>query len=498
MTVSLILSVAMRNLFLCGVASLFASNASHAGDWPQFRGPAAQGVGEVTKLPDRIGPNSRTAWKTALPPGHSSPILIRDRIVLTAAVGGKRADAGRDKVVDEGGTLQTICLDRKTGKILWRREAPRPRLERYQPTNSPVSPTPVAAGDTIYVFFGDFGLLAYGFDGEERWRMPLGPFNNVNGHGTSPIVAGDLLIILCDQDDDSYLLAVHRRTGKVAWRVDRAEFTRCYTTPTLFEPPGGPPQLIVSGAYELTSYDARTGEKLWWVRGLSWQPKSAPIIHNGIVYAHWWEGGGEAEAPTETPTFDQTLAQYGAQADAERLVIAKVADARVQRGFINADLDNDGLIDRREWDNHRARRESRNRLIAVKPDGRGDVTGTHVVWSMQKFLPNVPTPLIYGGIMYLIKDGGILTALDPANGTILKQGRLTGALDTYYASPVAGAGLVYFQSQTGKSVVVKAGKEWEIVSVEDFGEEIFATPAIADNRVYLRTNAALYCFEAGQ
>jgi outer membrane protein assembly factor BamB len=276
--------------------------------------------------------------------------------------------------------------------------------------------------------------------------------------------------------------------------VNRAEFTRCYTTPTLFQPVEGPPQLIVSGAYQLTSYDAKTGEKLWWVRGLSWQPKSAPIIDNGIVYAHWWEGGGESEAPTQTPTFEETLAQHREQADGGKLVIAKFADLKVQRSFINSDLDNNGIIDSREWDNYRARRESRNRLIAVKPDGRGDVTDSHVLWSVQKFLPNVPTPLIYEGIMYLIKDGGILTALDPADGTILKQGRLSGALDTYYASPVAGAGLIYFQSQTGKSVVVKAGRDWEVLSVEDFGEQIYATPAIADERVYLRTNSALYCF----
>jgi outer membrane protein assembly factor BamB len=472
-----------------------AAAVANGADWPQFRGPAASGVGEVQTFPSKIGPNAPVVWKTSLPPGHSSPILIGDRIVLTAVAGGKRKDAGRDKVVDEGGTLQTICLDRKTGRILWRRDAPRPRLERYQPTNSPASPTPAAAPDGIYVFFGDFGLLAYGPDGDERWRLPLGPFNNVNGHGTSPVLAGDLLILLCDQDHDSYLIAVHRRTGKVAWRVNRAEFTRSYTTPTLYIPSHGPPQLLVSGAYQLTSYDARTGEKLWWVRGLSWQPKSAPIVHNGIVYAHWWEGGGEAEAPPETPTFEQTLAQYPSQAEGGKLVIAKFeADQRLQRSFINADLDNDGFIDSGEWDNHRARRASRNRLIAVKPDGRGDVTDTHVLWSMQKFLPNVPTPLIYNGVMYLIKDGGILTAVDPKDGTILKQGRLTGALDTYYASPVAGAGLVLFLSQTGKASVVRAGQQWEILSVEDFGEEIFATPAIADNRVYLRTSSALYCF----
>jgi len=113
---------------------------------------------------------------------------------------------------------------------------------------------------------------------------------------------------------------------------------------------------------------------------------------------------------------------------------------------------------------------------------------------MQKFLPNCPSPLIYQGVMYLVKDGGILTALDPKTGRILKQGRLAGALDTYYASPVGAAGKVFLLSQQGKATVIKAGADWEILAVNDLDDETFATPAILDDKLYLRTRGMLYCF----
>src|SRR5262249_51499407 len=155
----------------------------------------------------------------------SSPILVGSRIFVTAY---------------EGPKLLTICLDRATGTIQWRREAPRPRTEGMQPTNSPASPTPASDGTMVYVFFGDFRMSAYGMDGEERWKLPLGPFNNANGHGSSPIVVDDLVYLICDQDTDSYLLAVEKTTGKVHWKVDRPEVTRGYATPVVYQPKNGP------------------------------------------------------------------------------------------------------------------------------------------------------------------------------------------------------------------------------------------------------------------
>ena len=270
---------------------------AHAADWMQFRGPNGSGVGDATSLPSEFGPEKNVVWKTAVPPGHSSPVIAGDRIFITAAEGGGLAGAARNKVVDQNGKLFTIAISRSTGKLLWRREVPRPRREAYQPTNSPASPSPATDGDSVFVFFGDYGLLAYSNDGAERWRLPLGPFNNVNGHGSSPIVYRDLVILVCDQDTDSYLLAVDKKTGKVRWKTPRPDAIRSYVTPAIFEPKNGPAELIVPGSFQITSYYAGTGERAWWVRGFSWQPKSVPLIDGDTIYAHSWEGGGEVETP---------------------------------------------------------------------------------------------------------------------------------------------------------------------------------------------------------
>ena len=493
--------------------SLACSNAAQAGSlqragnppegpvesvqWPQFRGPSGRGIGDASALPIHFGPTRSVVWRTELPQGHSSPIISGDRIFITGAEGGTRAQLAPGRVIDEGGKLYTIALDRHTGRILWKREAPRPRLERYQPANSPASPSPVTDGKTVYAFFGDFGLLAYDFNGNERWKLPLGPFNNPNGHGSSPVLAGDLLVLLCDQDTGSYLLAVEKETGRVKWKVDRPESTRSYSTPAVFRPRSGPAELIVPGAYQLTSYNARTGEKLWWIAGLSWQPKSTPVIDGDMIYAHWWENGGEAEQPTETPEFSEALAKFDTNSDRKISREEFAPDPRLERGFADNDLGGDGFVDERDWDFYRARRASRNALLAIRGGGRGDLTTSpNIVWRMQKFLPNAPSPLVYNGVLYLVKDGGIVTAVNPKSGQILKQGRLTGALDTYYASPVAAAGLVYMTSQTGKISVLKAGEQWEVLALNDMEDDCFATPAIVGDNLYVRTRGALYCFKS--
>ena len=483
----------MTRLAIAQFAALFAATAFSA-DWMQFRGPNGSGVGDATRLPSEFGPEKNVVWKTAVASGHSSPVIAGDLIFLTAAEGVHEVEATNKKVIDQGGKLYTLAIRRGSGKIIWRREAPRARHEQYQPTNSPASPSPVTDGEAVYVFFGDYGLLAYSNDGTERWRLPLGPFNNMNGHGSSPILYRDLLILVCDQDTDSYLLAVDKKTGKVRWKTPRPDAIRSYVTPAVFEPKNGPAELIVPGSFQVTSYYAGTGEKAWWVRGFSWQPKSLPLIDGDTIYVHSWESGGEAESPTETPTFAETLAKHDQNHDGKLSADELAGEPRLQRQFRDLDLNDDGLIDERDWNFYRARKSARNRLLAIRHGGSGDVTNTNVIWDMQKFLPNAPSPLIYQGILYMVKDGGILTALDPKTGKILKQGRLAGALGTYYSSPVGAAGKVFVLSQEGKLTVLKAGADWEILAVNNLDDDAYATPAIVDNKLYVRTRGMLYCF----
>ena len=331
-------------------------------------GPNGSGVAPAaSKLPITFSPHQGYVWKTSLPPGHSSPVVAGDRIFLTAAEGGARAGAARSKVIDQGGHLYTICLDRRTGAILWKKEAPRPRIEEYQPTNSPASPNPlVTDGGNVYVFFGDFGLISYDLNGKERWRLPLGPFNNTNGHGSSPVLVDDLVVLLCDQDSNSFLIAADKTTGRVRWKTERPDVTRSYSTPCLLKSENGIKELIVPGSYNLVSYNATTGEKLWWITGMSWQPKSTPIVDGNIVYAHWWENGGEADAPTDTPSFEDIAQRFDENKDRKISFEEFAAEPRLQRGFSDNDLAGDGFIDERDWNFYRARRNARNALVAVK------------------------------------------------------------------------------------------------------------------------------------
>jgi outer membrane protein assembly factor BamB len=457
------------------LALLLASTAL-AADWPQFRGPNGLGVSAEKNLPVQFGPNKNVVWKTALPPGHSSPILVGPRIFVTAY---------------EGEKLLTIALDRATGKILWKREAPRPRREFMQPTNSPASGSPVSDGRSVYVFFGDYGILCYGVDGEDRWRVPLGPFNNANGHGSSPVLIDDMLILICDQDTESYVLALDKATGQVRYRIERPEVTRSYSIPTVYRPKKGPAELIIPGSYLLVAYDLATGEKLWWVRGMAWQQKSVAVVDGDMVYVCGWESGGDTATPAESLTWEEALARYDTDHDGK---LTPTELLREFRNFGEYDLDRDRTINEREWNFYRARKASQNMFVAIRAGGRGDVTGKRVLWRYRKSLPNVPSPLLYQGVLYLVRDGGIMTSLDPRSGEPFKIDRLRGAMEPYWSSPVAGDGKIYVLSESGKLTVLRADADWQVLAQNDLEDTCFSTPAIGDSRLFVRTNSALYCF----
>jgi outer membrane protein assembly factor BamB len=395
------------------------------------------------------------------------------------------------------GKLYTLAINRRTGEIVWRREAPRNRETHYQPNNSPATPSAVTDGQSVYVFFQDFGLLAYTKEGAERWRLPLGPFNNQNGVGSSPILYQDMVVLVCDQDNsDSYLLAVDKNAGRVRWKTPRPEPLRSYVTPAVFQPKDGPAELIVPGPLQVTAYDAATGEKAWWVRGLWWQPKQVPVIDGNTIYALAADAGGERDPSKqkEVPTFAELLAKYDANHDGKLTRDEFSGNSEIQKIFPLLDSNHKGFFDEGDWRLYCIRVNSQNNLLAIRHGGYGDLTNTNVIWSMQKSLSCCTSPLIYEGVMYLINDGGILTALDPQTGHILKQGRLTGALDEYYASPVGAAGKVFFLSQQGRVTVVKAGADWEILAVNDLDDDSYATPAIVDDKLFVRTHGTLYCF----
>lgn len=452
-----------------------------AADWPQFRGPNGSGITEGSALPVRFSEDENLLWKTELPPGHSSPVVAGDRIFLTAY---------------EGERLLVMALDRRSGAVLWRREAPRPRQEPYQPSHGPATPSPATDGENVYVFFGDFGALSYDAQGNERWRRPMGPFRNINGHGSSPILADGKLLIVCDQEVDSYLIALDTENGETVWKAERPDFTRGYGTAGIFRPADAPPQVVVPGSYRVAAYDLATGERLWWVTGFSSQMKCVPVFAGDTIYISGWAYGGSPGLQEGTASFREVIAEFDRNQD-QALSRDEVPDDFLGEGvdWDLYDLDDDGRLGERDWHFFAARRSQVNNLVAIRPAGRrGDITDEAVLWRYTKSLPIAPSPLFYQGSLYLVKDGGIFSSLDPVQGRAHHVGRLREAMGKYWASPVAGDDKILTVSENCQISAIAPGPNWSVTATSELDGECFATPAIADGRIYVRTLQALYSF----
>jgi outer membrane protein assembly factor BamB len=461
-----------RGTGLICVAVMLASGE----DWTRFRGPNGSGVSESTGVPAEFGPSKNVVWKTAVPFGRSSPVIAGERIFLTAT---------------EGEKLITLCLDRRSGRTLWRREIVRPRVSTtYSKTNDGASPSPVTDGKNVYVFFMDLGLVSYGPDGKERWRLPLGPFRTFYGLGTSPVLAGDTLLMVCDSRSKPFLVAVEANSGRVRWRVGRSEIRfEGYATPVIHAPGGQPAQVVILGANRVDAYALATGEKLWWVRGLGYFPVGSPVLGKDVLVVSTYG----SDAP-EGPDYDEHLKKFDANKDGR----ISLAEGKEMMGdeFGALDSNSDGFIDRSEYDDLREGAVGDYGLLAIRLGGRGDLTDTGVAWRYKKASPTVATSVIYKDVLYTVKAGGIINAMDPRTGEMFKTGRAKEATDEYYSSPVAADDKVFFVSETGKAAVVRAGRQWEVLGVNDVGEECYATPAIAGGRIFVRTRGALYCFGA--
>jgi outer membrane protein assembly factor BamB len=461
-------------LYWAGLCCVLVS----AADWLRFRGPNGSGIAEDSPLPGEIGSNKNVRWRVAVPAGKSSPVVTADRIYLTGHTDGH---------------LLSLAYDRRTGKELWRRQAPLNREEKRNALNDPAAPSAVSDGANVYVFFAGYGLLSYSAAGAERWRLPLGPFTNFHGMAASPILADGKLLMICDQDQGAFLLAVDKDSGKPLWKAERPDMVHSFSTPAVYRTPAGRVEVIVPGSYQMTAYDVSNGELIWRTRGLTYQVKSVPVVSGDTLYFNGWAPGGEPSERLELPDFDEVVAQHDADRDG-KLSKSEIPKQWLPGTWEMQDLNKDGLLDAKDWQYYRMRRTSSNSAMAIRLGGRGDVTQTHLLWRYEKSLPDVPAILHYRGVLYLVRNGGIMQTLNAADGKLLKQGRLSHALDEYYASPVAGDGKVYMISRNGTISVLTAAADWRILATGEFGEEVFATPAISGGQIWVRTASALYDF----
>lgn len=451
--------------------------------WPQFRGPGGSGISEDQQPPVELGPDKNVLWKVAVPGGQSSPIVVGDKLVITA--------------FDEG-KLYTIACSRKDGSELWRTEAPAEKIEAYHKIEgSPAASTCATDGERIVSYFGSCGLFCYDLDGKELWKHELPTAKTMAdfGSGTSPIIAEGKVILLRDEAQDPKIIVLDLETGDVVWEKKR-ESRAGYCTPVVWETPDGK-QIAAPGVGRMVGYDLKTGEEKWFVAGMPAGPCASPVIADGdLFYAGWTPGDPSDTSEFQMPTFGQMLQQLDKDGD-KSLSKKEVEPTDFKNFFDNNDPNKDGKITQEEWD---AMLEflatARNSAFALKPGGNGDITETHVRWKQKRGLPYVPTAIVYRGQYVMIKDGGIITAYDEKTGKQIYQARASEP-SPYYASPVAANGHIYFAAlDNGTITVIKGGADKPEVVAKNppLGERVAATPAIADDTLYVRTAGHLYAF----
>jgi outer membrane protein assembly factor BamB len=405
--------VAVVTLALASAAVL------HAENWPQFRGPTAQGVA-LGALPTEWGPAQNIAWSQAIPgSGWSSPVVWENRVYLTSAVPVKDS-AAKDL------SLRALCLDAATGKILWDVEAIRQtgvKVPRHHDKNSNASPTPVVDGKNLFVHFGHLGTACLDLTGKVLWSNTALRYQPVHGNGGSPIVVDDLLVFSIDGADKQAVVALDQATGQVRWQTDRkskAVKKFSFGTPLLIEVQGQR-QIVSTGSDVVSAYEPATGQEIWRFRYSGYSIIARPAFGHGLIFL--------------STCYEQP------------------------------------------------------QLLAIRADGKGDVTGTHLAWSRLKGAPHAPSPLVDGDNLYVVSDNGTASCLDAKTGTVHWSQRLLGG---FSASPLLADGKVYFQNEEGIGYVVKAGTTFELLAKNDMKEKTLASYAAADGAIFLRTAEHLY------
>ena len=421
-----------------------------AANWPQWRGPSGHGVSAASDLPTTWSHSENVAWSAALGGlGSSSPIVWHDQVFVTSQIGrlpltgGSHPMLARDDATlvsrekPMGGrraepsdpsppiVFVVESFNRSDGRRLWeyRFEARGPFPTLHEKHNL-ATPTPVTDGEHVFAWFGTGQLVALDMRGGVVWSKHLGeeysPFDINWGHGSSPVLYRGLLILLCDHESASYIVALDARTGEQRWKADRGKGRASYSTPLVVPTTSGD-ELLVNSSERIDGYDPATGALLWFADAPRQTPVPSAVFHDGLIY--------------------------------------------MTRGYRNSPY------------------------LALRPGGRGDVTASHVVGRAPGGGSYAASLVAYEGLLYLTNDVGVLTCADMKTGERVWQTRLDGV---FFASPVAADGKVYFLSQTGETIVVKAGRTPEILARNDLGVRLVASPAISNGRIFLRSDDRLF------
>jgi outer membrane protein assembly factor BamB len=305
-------------------------------------------------------------------------------------------------------------------------------------------------------------------------------------------------VLVADQGRGSYIAAFGLDDGRERWRTARPEALSGHSTPIVYAAETGAQLIVAPGSFRVDAYDLETGESRWHASGLPAEMKSTPVLFDTpqgrrLLVSGFNSPENEPGRQIAIPEFAEVRARADADGDG-KLTKAEAPDERTRTYFQFLDLDGDGALDAGEWRVYRATMSAENGLLVLRPGLAGG--GAEALdWSWRRGVAQCPSPLVYRGLVYMAGDSGVMTILDAATGKLVQQGRIRGRAEAYYASPVAAGGHVYLASHGGAITLLRAGAGLEPVFTRDLGEEILATPAFDGDRLYLRTAAALYCFQ---
>ena len=435
---------------LLGFLSLIQVKAENTVNWPQFRGPGASGVAEGVATPTtwNVPESSNLKWKTPIPGlGHSCPIVWEDRLFLTTAISDKKLDSLKIGIYHEIAPVEKdgvhawvlYCIDKWTGKVIWERVCHKgvPKDKRHT-KSSHANCTPATDGKRVVSFFGSEGLYCHDFNGTLLWKKDFGildaAFFRVPraqwGFASSPIIHEGVVLLQCDVLKNSFLAALDLETGKILWKKPRNDLP-AWSSPAVYGE-GAKTQVLVNGYRHIGGYDFRTGAELWRFRGGGDIPVPTPVTGHGLAFITNAHG--------------------------------KLAP-----------------------------------IYAIKLDSRGDVSlkdgkasSEQVSWSVNRGGAYMQTPIVYGDYFYNCRDNGVLACFEAKTGRLVFQARLGSGFGGFTGSPVASGGKIYYVSEVGDVVVVKAGvPELKILAKNPLGEICLSTPAISDGELFFRTRTQL-------
>lgn len=462
--------------------------------WPQFRGPIGSADAGPQTIPLNFGPNENLLWKVDTPEGHSSPCIWGDHIFISGY---------RD------GELLMQAYDRSAGTLLWSRSVEnRNKVDFIHRSASYAQPTPCSDGQRVFFYFGTYGLIALDFQGKTLWekRMSL-PGGNF-GTGASPIIVDESLILIRDNTDDPCVLSLDAATGETNWKHPRIGYKNSQSSPYLWSN-NVRDEIIIPGSRSLVSLDPESGQLLWKVADTCALPCTTPIGNEEMLFfASWTAGhvGGrdklEAHFEDDVGFTEEEIAnpaaffqRFDSNTDGY-IVREELPRSRARDVFKWIDRDRDDRWTQEEYTILlRPAGRGRNVMVAIKAGGDDELNDTpFLAWERLKHLPYVASPLLSDDRVYLVKSLGIITCLDTTTGIPHFEAERTGVKGEYYASPVQCGDKILITSSLGTVIVIRDSSSFKILAKNDIGEEIFASPAIVNNTLYIRSAQSLWAF----